>query len=163
RAFMTARNSVSRLDLDRLRRLIEAGRSVVAERELEGVFGRLLDCARELTGARFAAIGILDEAREGLADFITAGIDPDAHTAIGALPRGRGVLGLLISRPEPLRLANVGSHPRSYGFPTGHPAMTTFLGVPILIRDEAWGNLYLTDKADGDFDEADEESAVVLA
>ncbi|MFL5829296.1 MAG: GAF domain-containing protein [Solirubrobacteraceae bacterium] len=158
-----ASDAGSTLDRDRLRRLIEAGRSVVAERELEGVFERLLDVARELTGANFAAIGILDEARENLADFITAGIDPQTHTLIGDLPRGRGVLGLLISNPEPLRLADVGAHIRSYGFPPGHPAMTNFLGVPILIRSEAWGNLYLTDKKAGDFDESDEEAAVVLA
>ena len=151
------------LDESRLRRLIEAGRSLVAERELEAVFQRLLDVARELTQARYAAIGILDEARENLADFITAGIEPEAHRLIGDLPRGRGVLGLLISNPEPLRMANVGDHARSYGFPPGHPAMTSFLGVPILIRGEAWGNLYLTDKQGGEFEEADEESAVVLA
>ena len=151
------------LDELRLRRLIEAGRSLVAERELEAVFERLLDVARELTQARYAAIGILDEARENLADFITAGIDPEAHRLIGDLPRGRGVLGLLISNPEPLRMANVGDHARSYGFPPGHPEMTSFLGVPILIRGEAWGNLYLTDKQGGEFEEADEESAVVLA
>lgn len=157
------RDVTSTLDQDRLRRLIEAGRSVVAERELEGVFARLLDVARELTGAHFAAIGVLDEARENLADFITAGIDPHAHSIIGDLPRGRGVLGLLISKPVPLRLADVGAHIRSYGFPPGHPAMTSFLGVPILIRGEAWGNLYLTDKVGGEFDDADEEAAVVLA
>ncbi len=160
---LSQRAVTSTLDQDRLRRLIEAGRSVVAERELEGVFARLLDVARELTGARFAAIGILDEARENLADFITAGIDPHAHSIIGDLPRGRGVLGMLISNPVPLRLADVGGHIRSYGFPPGHPAMTTFLGVPILIRGEAWGNLYLTDKDGGEFDDSDEESAVVLA
>jgi signal transduction histidine kinase len=158
-----ARDIQSTLDQDRLRRLIEAGRSVVAERELEGVFSRLLDVARELTGAKYAAIGILDEARENLADFITAGIDPSVRSLIGDLPRGRGVLGLLISNPEPLRMSDVGAHVRSYGFPQGHPAMTSFLGVPILIRGEAWGNLYLTDKQDGDFDEADEEATVVLA
>src|SRR5436309_10337532 len=90
----------SSLGQDRLRRLMEAGRSVVAERELEGVFARLLDVARELTGARYAAIGILDDARESLADFITAGIEPRAHSLIGDLPRGRGVLGLLISNPR---------------------------------------------------------------
>jgi len=159
----SARETGSSLDQDRLRRLIEAGRSVVAERELEGVFARLLDVARELTGARYAAIGILDDARENLADFITAGIDEEAHGLIGDLPRGRGVLGLLISNPVPLRMADVGSHIRSYGFPPGHPAMTSFLGVPILIRGEAWGNLYLTDKQGSPFDDADEEAAVVLA
>jgi signal transduction histidine kinase len=151
------------LDEGRLRRLIEAGRSLVAERELESLFQRLLDVARDLTGARYAAIGIHDENRETLADFITAGIEPDAHSLIGDLPRGRGVLGMLISNPEPLRLTDVGEHIRSYGFPPGHPAMTSFLGVPILIRGEAWGNLYLTDKRTGPFDDADEDSAVVLA
>jgi signal transduction histidine kinase len=161
---MTSMNqSGQSLDEDRLRRLIEAGRALVAERELENVFERLLDTARDLTAAKFAAIGILDETRESLADFITAGIDPAAHSVIGDLPRGRGVLGLLISNPEPLRLANVGDHMRSYGFPPGHPAMSSFLGVPILIRGEAWGNLYLTDKVQGEFDDADEEAAVVLA
>lgn len=159
----TFRDTGSRLDEERLRRLIDAGRSLVAERELEAVFERLLQVARELTGARYAAIGVLDDSRENLADFITAGIDPEVHAAIGVLPRGRGVLGLLISNPEPLRLSDVGDHVRSYGFPPGHPAMRSFLGVPILIRGEAWGNLYLTDKQEGDFDEADEESAVVLA
>ena len=160
---MTTWDPESKLDEGRLRRLIEAGRSLVAERELEAVFERLLDVARELTDARYAAIGVLDDQRETLADFITAGIDPDAHTVIGDLPRGRGVLGMLISDPVPLRLSDVGEHIRSYGFPPGHPAMTSFLGVPILIRGEAWGNLYLTDKREGEFDESDEEAAVVLA
>ena len=73
------------------------------------------------------------------------------------------MLGLLIEDPEPLRLRNVGDHPRSYGFPSGHPPMTSFLGVPIVIRGEAWGNLYLTEKAGGEFDEADEQSALILA
>jgi signal transduction histidine kinase len=158
-----ARTTGSGLNEDRLRRLIEAGRSVVAERELEGVFSRLLEVARELTGAQFAALGVLDDQREELADFITVGIDPHTRALIGDLPRGRGVLGLLISNPEPLRLADVGEHVHSYGFPPGHPRMSSFLGVPILIRGEAWGNLYLTGKRGGEFDEADEESAVVLA
>jgi signal transduction histidine kinase len=158
-----ARDTGSALDRDRLLRLIEAGRSVVAERELEGVFARLLDVARELTGARYAAIGVLDDTREHLADFITAGIDDTVRAAIGDLPRGRGVLGLLISKPVPLRLSDVGAHAHSYGFPPGHPSMTNFLGVPILIMGEAWGNLYLTNKRGADFDEADEEAAVVLA
>jgi len=161
---MSTSNSLSSLDADRLRGLIDAGRSVVSERELEAVLDRLLAYARELTGAQYAAIGILDESREKLADFITAGIEPEAHRSIGALPRGHGVLGLLISDPRPLRLTDVSAHARSYGFPTAHPRMTTFLGAPILIRGEAWGNLYLTDKAGMQpFDEADEETAMVLA
>src|SRR5262249_57824824 len=91
------------------------------------------------------------------------GVDPETRQAIGDLPRGRGILGLLIADPQPLRLHDIGAHPRSYGFPPGHPQMHGFLGVPILIGGQAYGNLYLTDKADGDFDEADEQAAVVLA
>jgi signal transduction histidine kinase len=106
---------------------------------------------------------VLDEDRHELERFITYGIDEEARSAIGNLPRGRGVLGLLIEQPWPLRLNNVGRHPRSYGFPPGHPPMATFLGVPVVIRGHAWGNLYLTEKADGEFDEADEQSAVILA
>jgi signal transduction histidine kinase len=144
--------------------LIDAGRAVVAERELERVFDRLLGVARDLTGAKYAALGVLDESRDHLADFITVGIDADARSVIGDLPRGRGVLGLLISQPEPVRLDDVGDHPWSYGFPHGHPPMRTFLGVPIMIRGESWGNLYLTEKVgEVPFDEADEEAAVVLA
>jgi signal transduction histidine kinase len=154
---------VPTLDAERLRSLIDAGRTVVAERELDGVLARLLKVAREITGARYAAIGVLDDDREELADFITAGIDPGAHASIGELPRGRGVLGLLISNPHPLRLSDVSSHSLSYGFPPGHPRMGSFLGVPIVVRDEAWGNLYLTDKPGDGFDDADEEAAVVLA
>ncbi len=157
------RDNGSGLGEERLRRLTEAARALVSERRLEDVLDRLLKVARDLTGAQYAAIGILDEARTGLDDLITAGIDPRRRELIGDLPRGRGILGLLISSPEPLRLPDVGAHPRSYGFPPGHPAMSTFLGVPILIRDEAWGNLYLTDKRGGPFDEADEETAVALA
>jgi signal transduction histidine kinase len=151
------------LDERGLRALIDAGRSVVAERELEAIFDRLLHVARELTGARYAALGVLDDDRLQIADFITVGIDAHTREQIGNPPRGRGVLGTLISEPRPLRLDDVGDHPRSYGFPVGHPSMETFLGVPVVIRGEAWGNLYLTDKQGGSFTEADEEAAVVLA
>ncbi len=154
---------MSTFDESRLRRLLDAGRSLVAERELDSVFDRLLGVARDLTGARYAAIGVLDEARNGLSDFIVRGIDEPTKRSIGELPRGRGVLGLLISDPAPLRIADVGAHAASYGFPPGHPPMRSFLGVPILIRGEAWGNLYLTEKPSGEFDAADEEAAVVLA
>jgi len=151
------------LDEPRLRDLIDVGRSLVAELDPEVVFRRVLEVACDLTGARYAALGVLDEDRHELERFITYGIDEEARSAIGNLPRGRGVLGLLIEQPWPLRLNNVGRHPRSYGFPPGHPPMTTFLGVPVVIRGHAWGNLYLTEKADGEFDEADEQSAVILA
>ncbi len=151
------------LDESRLRELIEVGRNLMAELDPEAVFDSVLEVACELTGARYAALGVLDSDRQGLERFITRGIDEKTREAIGSLPRGHGVLGLLIEHPEPLRLRNVGDHPRSYGFPPGHPPMTSFLGVPIVIHGEAWGNLYLTEKASGDFDEADEQSALILA
>src|SRR5919106_3673739 len=152
----------ARLDEPRLRRLIEVGRALVSELDLDTLLNMVLDEARELTGARYAALGILNESRSGLERFLHSGVDPAARAAIGELPKGRGVLGLLIAKPKPLRLKEVGDHPESYGFPAGHPDMHTFLGVPILIRGEAYGNLYLTEKASGEFDETDEESAVVL-
>jgi signal transduction histidine kinase len=151
------------LDAQRLRRLLDVGRSLVSELDLEVVLDRVLEVAHELTGARYAALGILDEGRQELERFLTRGIEADTHRTIGDLPRGHGLLGVLISDPRPLRMPDVGDHPRSYGFPLGHPPMQSFLGVPILIRGQAYGNLYLTEKADGDFDEADEEALVVLA
>src|ERR671927_1956546 len=108
------------MDPQRLRRLLEVGRSLIAELDPDAVLGRLLDVARELTGARYAAIGVLDERRAALEQFITAGIDEETHREIGDLPRGRGVLGVLIEDPKPLRLHDVGGHPRSYGFPPAH-------------------------------------------
>ena len=148
----------------KLRRLLEVGRSLVGELDPEAVLERVLEEARGLTGARFAALGVLDKTRTELERFLTSGIDPAAHRAIGDLPRGRGVLGALIEDPRPLRLAEVGLHPRSYGFPAAHPEMRTFLGVPILVRGQAWGNLYLTEKEnDEEFSEEDEEAAVILA
>ena len=122
------------------------------------VLDRLLDVAQELTGARYAAIGVLDERRELLEQFLTKGIDEETHRAIGDLPHGRGVLGVLIRDPKPLRLADVGAHPESYGFPLAHPPMHTFLGVPIVVRGEVWGNLYLTEKAAGEFTQDDEDA-----
>jgi signal transduction histidine kinase len=146
-----------------IRRLLEVGRALVTELDLAVVLDRVLATARELTGARYAALGILNDRRTELAQFLTSGIDADTHSTIGDLPRGRGVLGVLIEDPEPLRLADVGEHPRSYGFPTGHPVMRGFLGVPIKIRGQAWGNLYLAEKPDGEFTPQDQEAAVILA
>ena len=124
---------------------------------------RVLQTAREVTGARYAALGILNEQRTELEQFLTSGVDEQTQRAIGDLPRGRGVLGALIEHPQPLRLADVGQHPSSYGFPAGHPVMRSFLGVPIVIRGQVWGNLYLTEKQGGEFSERDEEAAVILA
>lgn len=151
------------LEAPRLQRLIEVGRDLVSHLDdLDEVLARLLQTAREVTGAHYAAVGVLDEQRARLARFLTSGIEEDRRREIGDLPHGRGVLGLLITDPAPLRLDDVSAHAESYGFPPGHPPMTTFLGVPVLIRGEAWGNLYLTDKPGG-FDADDEEAARVLA
>jgi signal transduction histidine kinase len=150
------------LDEHRLARLIDAGRGLLSELDPETVLDRLLQTAADLTGARYVALGVLDEGRRELARFLTRGIDEDTHRAIGDLPRGRGLLGVLIEDPRPLRLEDVGDHPRSYGFPQGHPPMRSFLGVPIVIRGEAWGNLYLTEKAGGEPFAADDEEAVIV-
>jgi signal transduction histidine kinase len=152
------------VDEHRLGRLVDVGRSLVTVLDPETVFERLLAVARELTGAKYAAIGVLDERRERLERFLTLGIDEETHRAIGDLPRGRGVLGVLIREPHPLRLRDVGTHAQSYGFPLAHPPMTSFIGVPIMIDGEAWGNLYLTEKEDGQqFSDEDEEATVILS
>jgi signal transduction histidine kinase len=146
-----------------IRRLLEVGRAVMTELDRAAVLDRVLKTAREITGARYAAIGILNDQRSELDQFLTLGVDAGTERTIGDLPRGRGVLGTLIKHPQPLRLADVGQHPSSYGFPAGHPLMRSFLGVPIVIRGQAWGNLYLTEKQGGEFSEQDEEAAVTLA
>jgi signal transduction histidine kinase len=152
------------LDERRLRLLLDIGRAVVAELDLETVLEKVLGAARELTGARYAAIGVLAPDRRTLERFVTSGLDAETRARIGDPPHGRGILGVLIEDPRALRLADVGAHSRSYGFPLGHPPMTTFLGVPVLIRGESWGNLYLTDKHGGDeFEAEDEEAMRVLA
>jgi signal transduction histidine kinase len=157
-------DAIKHLDEQRLRRLVAVGRSLIGELRVEQLLDRLLEVAQELTGAQYVALGILDEERRGLARFLTRGIDPDAHRMIGDLPHGRGILGVLIDDPHPVRLSDVRHDPRSYGVPAGHPPMRSFLGVPVILRGEAWGNLYLTEKAGGaEFDEADEASVVVLA
>jgi signal transduction histidine kinase len=146
-----------------IRRLLNVGRTLTQELDQRVVLDLVLETAREITGARYAALGILNEQHSGLAQFLTSGVDEATRRAIGDLPHGRGVLGALIDHPEPLRLTDVGQHPSSYGFPSGHPVMRGFLGVPVMIRGRAWGNLYLTEKEGGEFTEADEEAVVILA
>jgi signal transduction histidine kinase len=149
---------------DWARRLLEVGRALVTELDPETVLRRVIEEAREITGARYVALGVLDEERAGLERFLTTGLDESTRRAIGELPHGRGVLGVLIEDPRPLRLRDVGEHHASYGFPAAHPPMHTFLGVPIVVRGEPWGNLYLTEKQNGDeFTEADEDAVVTLA
>ncbi|MGN6187356.1 MAG: GAF domain-containing protein [Conexibacter sp.] len=151
------------LDAERLERLLAAGTALVSTAELDALLAQLLEAAQELTGARYAALGVLDAERRQIERFLTRGVDPATHRAVGDPPRGRGILGVLIEDPRPLRLTDVTQDPRAYGFPSGHPEMRRFLGVPIVVRGRAWGNLYLTDKPRADFDAADEQVAVTLA
>jgi signal transduction histidine kinase len=156
--------SIHEIDEERFRRLIDVGSSLLSELDLEEVLKSVAEAARELTGARYAALGVLDRERRELERFINVGIDEETRRDIGNLPRGRGVLGELIREPAPLRLHDVNSHPHAYGFPPGHPPMHSFLGVPIAVRGETYGNLYMTEKqGGGDFDETDEEAALTLA
>jgi signal transduction histidine kinase len=148
---------------DKSQQLLDVGRALTTELDQRKVLERVLATAREITSARYAAVGILNEQKTELAQFLTSGIDEQTHRAIGELPHGRGVLGVLIEHPQPLRLGDVGQHPSSYGFPVGHPMMHSFLGVPVVIHGEVWGNLYLTEKHGGEFTAADEEAAVVLS
>jgi two-component system, NarL family, sensor histidine kinase DevS len=148
----------------RWRRLIDAGIAVTSELTLDGVLQRIVETAAELTAARYAALGVIDRSGVALERFLTTGIDPETHERIGDLPRGRGILGVLIRDAQPLRLHDLTTDPRSIGFPPHHPLMQTFLGVPILLRGVAYGNLYLTEKADGgDFTAEDEEVVTLLA
>ena len=137
-------------------------RDILSQLDLDMVLARVLEAARDLTSSRYAALGVLDASRSELSRFLTRGIDEETRTRIGPLPKGHGVLGELIRNPVPLCLEDVGSHPRSYGFPPGHPPMQSFLGVPIMIRGDAYGNLYLTEKPGG-YDKQDERTVVMLA
>src|SRR5918996_406649 len=119
---------------DRFRALVDAGIALSSELSLDALLQRLVEAAAALTGARYAALGVIDASGRQLERFLTTGIDPETHARIGDLPRGRGILGVLIREAHALRLADIRSDPRSVGFPEHHPAMQTFLGVPILLR-----------------------------
>jgi signal transduction histidine kinase len=149
---------------NRLRGLVEAGIALSSELSLESVLQRIVEAAAALTSARYAALGVIDTTGRTLERFLTTGIDPESRAAIGDLPRGRGILGVLINDAAPLRLHDIAGDPRSVGFPPNHPPMHSFLGVPILLRGVAYGNLYLTEKAGGlDFDGSDEDLVTLLA
>lgn len=144
--------------------LLDAILTISSDLDLAAMLRRIAEVAAQLVDARYAALGVLDVTRTRLSEFITVGIDDDGRRAIGNLPEGHGILGLLIIDAKPLRLPDLGAHPDSYGFPPGHPPMTSFLGVPIRVRDEVFGNLYLTDKQSSDeFTTEDEEMVVGLA
>lgn len=150
---------------ERWRLLLEAAVTMAADLSLDELLSRIVRIAANLSGARYAALGVLDEDHpDRLRMFITHGLNEEQRMSIGDLPTGHGLLGLLIERPEPLRLSEIAAHPASYGFPANHPPMTSFLGVPLLIRDKIFGNVYLTDKAGGeDFSAEDEQIVIALA
>jgi signal transduction histidine kinase len=149
---------------DGTRALVEAGIALASELSLDAVLQKLVDTAAELTGARYAALGVIDLAGRGLEQFITTGVDAETIERIGDLPLGHGILGLVITDARPLRLHDLHDDPHSVGFPPHHPEMTTFLGMPVLLRGVAYGNLYLTEKeGGGDFTPDDEEITRLLA
>ncbi len=150
--------------IDRLRILVDAGIALSSELSLDALLQRIVETAAQLTGARYASLAVVDPSGQNLERFLTTGVDEETYAAIGELPRGRGILGVVIREAKPLRLHDIAEDPRSVGFPAHHPPMQTFLGVPILLRGVAYGNLYLTEKENGgDFTEDDEELTQLLA
>lgn len=149
---------------DRQRALVEAGIALTSELDLDAILSKLVSTAAELTGAKYAALGVLSRDRTYLERFITHGMTDEERAAIGPSPRGRGILGVLITDVRPLRLHDLASDPRATGLPAHHPPMHSFLGVPVKLRGVAYGNLYLTEKEEGsDFTEDDEEVTTLLA
>jgi signal transduction histidine kinase len=147
-----------------MRALVDAGIALSSELSLDAVLQRIVEAAAALTGARYAALGVIDPTGTRLEQFVTTGVDESTRREIGDPPHGRGILGVLIRDARPLRLSDIAEDPRSVGFPPGHPPMRSFLGVPVLLRGVAYGNLYLAEKDGGvDFDDADEEVLSLLA
>jgi GAF domain-containing protein len=148
---------------ERLRALLEAVVGIGADLDLHSTLQRIVEAACRLANARYGALGVIGADRM-LVEFINHGVDDATRAAIGHLPTGHGVLGLLIEEPRPIRLEDITRHPRAYGFPPNHPPMHSFLGVPVRIRDQVFGNLYLSEKRDGaQFNQEDEDMVVALA
>ncbi|HWD80656.1 MAG TPA: GAF domain-containing sensor histidine kinase [Kribbella sp.] len=149
---------------ERLRGLLDAVVGIGSDLDLNSTLERIVTAACDLVGARYGALGVLRSDGKRLARFITHGIPTETMAEIGPFPEGHGILGLLIDRPEPIRLGDLSQHPRSYGFPANHPPMKTFLGVPVRTGDRIFGNLYLTEKTGGgEFTADDERTALALA
>ncbi len=147
-----------------LRQLLDAVMTVGSDLDLEAVLRHIVESAVSLVDARYGALGVLDETGTSLAQFLTVGLDDETYDAIGPLPKGHGILGLLIVEPRPIRLPDLREHPDSYGFPPSHPPMKSFLGVPVRVRNQVFGNLYLTDKTTAEvFTDIDQELVVALA
>jgi signal transduction histidine kinase len=148
----------------RFERLLSAGVAVFSERSLDRVLQQVVDSAREVVGARYAALGVLAPDRKSLSQFVTSGLSAAERRRIGDLPTGQGLLGLVIRVPKPIRTGDIRKHPKRYGFPPHHPVMKSFLGVPIVSHGQVFGNLYLTEKIGAaEFDVEDEAIAVLLA
>ncbi|MFI2761869.1 GAF domain-containing protein [Streptomyces echinatus] len=161
---LQARINAARGTQDRVRSLLEAVLSVGRELDLEQVLRSIVEAAVVLVDAEYAALGVIGPDGTRLSAFHTVGVTEAQISAIGPYPEGHGILGELIRHPQPLRLAKISEHPASYGLPPGHPPMNSFLGVPIRVRDEVFGNLYLTEKRGGaEFDEEDESVLSTLA
>lgn len=161
---MVAQPSPAQSGEERLRRLVEAGIRINAERSLDGVLQAVVDAARDVIGARYAALGVIDATGTELTQFVTSGISREVREHLGVPPTGKGVLGLLLTDPHPVRVADVAAHPRAAGFPASHPKMTSFLGVPVPGRNGVIGNLYVTEKLDSpEFTPEDESVAILLA
>jgi len=151
-------------DPDRLRSLVNAVLSIGSDLSLPEVLRRIVEAAVALVDARYGALGVLAADGHGLAEFVHIGLPPERAAEIGHLPTGKGILGLVVVDPRPLRLDDLTTHPDSFGFPPGHPTMRSFLGVPIRVRGQVFGNLYLTDKiGEPAFSPDDEGLAVALA
>jgi GAF domain-containing protein len=151
-------------ETDRLRAIVSAGVAMASELSLDLVLQKIAEAAAELTGARYAALGVIDQSGLALEEFVVTGIDEEARAIIGDPPHGRGILGALIHDAKPLRLDNLADDPRSVGFPPNHPPMRSFLGVPVLLRGVAYGNLYLTEKeGGGPFTDEDQELVQLLS
>jgi len=161
---LQARINAARGTRDRVHSLLEAVVSVGRELDLSQVLRRIVEAGAHLVDAQYGALGVIGPDGRSLSQFLTSGMTAEQRRRIGPLPAGHGLLGELIRHPEPLRLSELGTHEASFGFPEHHPPMRTFLGVPIRVRDEVFGNLYLTDKRDGlDFDAEDESVITTLA
>ncbi|MEO8291016.1 MAG: GAF domain-containing protein [Gaiellaceae bacterium] len=150
-------------ETDRLRGLVAAGIALSSELSLDDLLQKLVETAAALTGARYAALGVIDQSGTALERFVHTGVDAETVAKIGDLPRGRGILGALITDARSLRLESIADDPRSVGLPPNHPPMRAFLGVPILLRGHAFGNLYLTEKESGSFNAEDQELVETLA
>jgi signal transduction histidine kinase len=149
---------------DRFERLLAAGVAIYARHDVDHVLQEVVDAARDVVGARYAALGVLSQDRTTFVQFVTSGLDEEARRRIGAFPRGQGLLGHVIREGKPIRSADISQHPERHGFPPHHPLMKSFLGVPVRGRGGVFGNLYLTEKIGvEEFDAEDEAIAIMLA